>query len=246
MKHWIRRTFTLFALVVSVAISYAAPDAPLPVPPKPPVVIAEVPIKVVLPEAGAVMSYPYKFVWESELQPDKYVLKFKRADGTITKYTVPMEQCTPEGICSVKAADTGVLDTAKDGGVIMWRVIATHGDEKTKTDAATFIANTVDTPELVHPANTTQLEVDEELSWEHSSANETYTLIVRDMEGALIIKRPVPTTACELGVCTYDPIPVLAQQTAYTWLVKAKGFNGDKAKSLKQNFTTGSWASSVN
>jgi hypothetical protein len=137
-----------------------------------------------------------------------------------------------------------VLDTAKDGDAIKWRVVAKHGDETTKSAAMTFIANTVDAPELINPANGGQLDVDEDLSWTNSPANAKYTLIVRDGEtGETVIKRNIPAGSCA-AVCIYDPFVgyILAQQTEYLWFVKARGFNGDKAKSAKQSFTTGSWA----
>jgi hypothetical protein len=246
MKHWIRRTFTLSALIATTAVSFAAPAQPLPVPPEAVGARAISVIQLILPESGTEMSYPNKLVWETELEPDKYVLKFKMADGATAKYNVPMEQCTLEGICSVKLGDTGVLDNAKDGDIIKWRVIATNDGEKYKSYALTFIANTVDAPELINPANGAQLDVDEDLTWDNSPANAKYTLIVRDMEGALIIKRTILSTSCA-AVCSYDPFAghVLAQQTPYQWLVKARGFNGDKVKSGKQSFTTGSWASEV-
>jgi hypothetical protein len=246
MKYWIRRTFTLFALIAATAIaitgvSFAAPAAPLPVPLQPLGIGLTSPILLISPSAGAEVSYNSKFAWESELQPDKYVLKFKLADGTITKYTVPMELCTLGGTCTVKVDATGVLDVVKDGEPIKWRVIATNGDEKIKSPALTFIANTVSMPELLQPLNGGQLTPPGELVWDADIANAKYILIVRDMEGALIIKRVIPYTACG-EVCTYNPFTgVLEMQTQYVWFVKARGFNGDKAKSGKLSFTTTTW-----
>ena len=242
MKHWIRRTFTLSALIATMAVSFAASAQPLPLPQPPAAGLTSV-IEVILPESGAEATYYSSFVWGSELPQDSYVLRFKFADGTTAKYSVPMEACAPDGTCAVELADTGVLNTVSDNDVITWRVIAKHGDEKTKSAKATFIANTVSTPELINAVGGVQLSADEELSWTANAANERYILIIREAEtGALALKRNIAAEFCELGVCVYDPIPGLAQQTDYIWFVKAKGYTGDKAKSAKQTFTTGSWA----
>lgn len=243
MKYWIRRTFTLSALIATTAIGYTAMAQPLP-PPKPPAAALAISIELVAPSANEDSDREDVFVWQMEPQPDNFVIKFKLANGKKAKYVVPMGQCDPTGTCSVTLADTGILDKAKDGDPIKWRVISTLGGEKVTSANRTFVANTVSAPKLINAINGDQLELDEELIWYNADANAKYTLIVRDTAtGETVIKRMLPATFCG-EVCEYNPFSggVLKMFTAYTWLVKAKGFNGEKAKSGKAQFVTGGWA----
>lgn len=243
MKHWIRRTFTLSALIVTTAIGYTATAQPLP-PPKPPAAALAIPIVLLDPWDGENADRGDMLIWQMEPEPDKFVIKFKLANGQKTKYVVPMDQCAPTGTCSVKLADTGILDNARDGDPIKWRVIAVHGGEKVKSENRTFIANTVSVPNLINAINGDQLQHDEELVWYNAQSNAEYTLIVRDMaNGENVIKRTLSADVCN-EVCTYNPFStdMLRQQTSYIWFVKAKGYTGEKAKSAKQTFTTSGWA----
>lgn len=243
MKHWVRRTFTLSALVVMTTIGFAATAQPLPVPPQPPAAELTVPIEVNSPEAGAEVSAQHKFMWQSELQPDKYMLKFKRPNGTILKYTVPAESCTIAGICSVKLEETGILNKVKDGAVIKWRVIAVQGGIKTRTSAMPLTVNTVDKPTLLNTIGGDMHGVDKDLTWTASYANSRYVLIIRNATtGELVLKRPVLSEHCTPSVCSFNPILSLDHYTAYSWFVKAKGYNGDKVKSATEFFVTGAWA----
>src|SRR5690606_11206046 len=130
------------------------------------IIIQDLYIKIHLPEKRTDATRKHQFVWQSELQPDKYVLKFKLASGETARYIVPLFHCAADGICSVTLADTGILDKARDGDAIKWHVIAKLDGKKVKSAVRTFIANTVSAPILLQPLNGAQITPPKELEWD--------------------------------------------------------------------------------
>ncbi len=76
------------------------------------------------------------------------------------------------------------------------------------------------------------------LSWDTAIANDRYTVIVKRLSTSeLVAKYHILDSACAV-TCSFDPeiLTDLVPGAQYRWFVKARGLNGDTAKSAKQNF----------
>jgi hypothetical protein len=245
MKIWIRRTFTLLALSVTATLGLVAQADPLPAPDAPASGPRIAPaVELLSPPNGVTVTYDTVFTWSHTGAPDKYRLKLLIVEtGKRLTVKVPLENCGGAGFCTMTADDAALFEQVKDGFTVKWRVIATYGTEKSKSGTRSITVDTVSAPESLMPGDGTLLVPIDKLSWNAHSANRSYTLIVKDAEtNATVIKLLVPASECK-ATCVVNPFNgSLKQQTQYKWFVRAQGFNGDKAKSPKQSFTTSSWA----
>jgi hypothetical protein len=244
MKNYpIRRIALLAALMAGALTGMTAQADPLPAPaePKgggghegPP------PVVLLMPAADANVTYDTLFAWKNPETPNKYILRLLIvATGETVKFNVPLDACADGGACGVAAGATPLFDHVKDGAVIQWRVIAKYDDGTSKSAKRLLRADTVNAPETLFPADDAMLLPVHNLTWNHSDANESYVVTIIDVEtGELTAKFTVLHGDCG-ATCAISPqITAQNQQQEYRWFVKAKGFNGNKAKSAKQMFTT--------
>lgn len=195
------------------------------------------PVFLTAPEADATVLYNQIFSW-THGGADKYKLKFRIVEtGQKLKYTMMGASC---GIneCGVPLYKTPLFNAVKDGQVVVWRVVAKYGTTKVKSVARTVTAEMVTAPTIT-PDNGAVIATGDKLGWLNFPANQSYKVVVkRASTGEVMFKESVLAGECT-WVCAVDPreLADLKPGVEYKWHVKAKGFNGNKAKSVKNTFT---------
>lgn len=242
MNKCIRRFFTLFALTAALAVSLVAHADPLPAP-RPSAggggAVPVVPqITKIAPAAGLTATYATKLVWSNEVTPQKYILKFLFNGGEVFKFNVPLAYCVEDGNCTIAIGETPLFDLLADGDDVQWRVIGNFGSDKSKSTKWVFYADTVNAPASLTPGHGSNLYSGEDLIWNHSFTNASYTLIVTHIgSGERVVKHKVFAVSCA-ATCSADAFGLYSyiENHGYRWFVKARGYNGDVAKSATQNF----------
>ena len=221
----IRRILTLSMLSISALASMASPAIPVQ------------PVFLVSPDDGGTVAYGDDFSW-TDVGADTYIVKFTIvATGQKLKQTFEGESCGIDE-CSLSLYKTPLFTAVKDGQTVKWRVIAKHDGYNVKSVVRTVTVDTV-YPPTTTPANGAMIGSGEPLSWTNHPINQSYTLIVRHVgTGEAVIKETVLAGEC-IWLCSIEPhaLADLQNGAQYKWFVKATGFNGSKAKSLKHTFT---------
>ena len=242
MNKCIRRFFTLFALASALTVGLVAHADPLPAP-RPSAggggAVTVVPqISKIAPADGATATYANKLVWSNEVTPEKYILKFLLGSGEVVKFNVSLAYCVEDGNCTISIGETPLFDYLADGETVLWRVVGKFINGNSKTNQWTFHADTVNAPVTLTPGHGETVYSGEDLIWNHSFTNASYTLIVTHIgSGERVVKHKVFAVSCA-ATCSADAFGLYSyiENHGYQWFVKAKGYNGDKAKSAKQTF----------
>lgn len=237
----IRRAIALLTLTAALTMSLGAYADPLPVPHAPkdgPIVIIP-PVNLLSPPAGVVLNQTAVLTWSNVVLPQKYVIKFVIAEtGQTLRFNVPLESCGGAGFCTLPISETPLFDMLSDGDSFTWRVIAKHAFGSTKSAANMNIADTVSAPDSLLPIHGASLNPAANLTWDNDAANASYTLVVKHIaSGERVIKHKLRADVCA-AACSVDVFEMtdFVEGHGYQWFVKAKGYNGDKAKSAKQTF----------
>lgn len=221
----IRRILTFSALAAAALASTIAQAIPQPV-------------FLVSPGDGETIAYDDDFAW-SHNGADTYVLKFTIVEtGQKLKQTIDGDSCGLDE-CGISMYKTPLFNAVKDGQFVQWRVIAKTGTEKVKSVVRTFTVDMVNAPAIT-PANGAVIDDEDTLSWTNHPVNQSYTVIVRHVaSGNVVIKETMLAGEC-IWLCSIEPHALAELQSGaqFQWLVRAKGFNGSKAKSAKHTFTT--------
>lgn len=240
----IRRTVTPFILLAILAIGFGAQAEPLPVPQSPGQGVMIIPVVSLLsPPDGVTVDYGNVFTWTRVLPADSYVIKMKVVEtGATVKHISVPDDCVPAGFCSEAMVNTPIFDYVDDGDTVEWKVIAKIGSTKVKSQTWMIEVDTVNAPTTLLPAADALLLPAQSLSWNNDhDVNAQYTVVVKHADtGEVEFKLKLNANLCGGVPCSvssgvYGPLP-LGQE--FTWFVKVKGFNGDKAKSVTQTFTT--------
>ena len=224
----IRRILALLTLTVTATAGLVArADAPPPL----------APVFINGPADGATVSYATLFDW-TDTGANKYFLKFTIVEtGETFKHALNGISCgIPD--CEVAYENTPLYDAVADGQTVTWRVVAKYGASKVKSAPRTLTANTVVEPSILLPSHNAQFQSGDLLSWDTAIANDRYTVIVKRLSTSeLVAKYHILDSACAV-TCSFDPeiLTDLVPGAPYRWFVKARGLNGDTAKSAKQNF----------
>lgn len=235
----IHRAITLLVLILvaSLGIAHAEP-LPAPAAPKDGPVVIIPPVNLLSPPAGVTVTAVSGLTWSNAVLPQKYIIKFVIVEtGQTLRFNVPLASCGA-GFCVLPISSTPLFDHVSDGDMFTWRVIAKHAFGSTKSAANMNIADTVSTPDSLLPVHGSTLQPVHDLTWDHDLANASYRLIVTHIAtGERVIKHKMLAAACA-ATCSADVFEMTAfvENHGYQWFVKAKGFNGDKAKSAKQTF----------
>jgi hypothetical protein len=221
----IRRILTISALAVAALASTIAQAIPQPV-------------FLISPGDGETVAYDDAFTW-SHGGADKYTLKFTIVEtGQNLKYKINGASCGIDE-CGVTLYKTPLFNAVKDGQFVKWRVIAKYGTQKVKSVVRTLTADMVNAP-VTTPVNGAVIGNGDALSWTNHPVNQSYTVIVRHVaSGDVVIKETMLAGEC-IWLCSINPHALAELQSGaqFKWFVRAKGFNGNKAKSAKQTFTT--------
>lgn len=221
----IRRILTLCALAVAALASTIAQAIPQPV-------------FLISPGDGETVAYDDAFTW-SHGGADKYILKFTIVEtGQNLKHKISGASCGLDE-CSVTLYKTALFNAVKDGQFVKWRVIAKYGTQKVKSVVRTVAADMVNAP-VTTPVNGAIVGNGDALSWTNHPVNQSYTVIVKHVaSGEVVIKETMLAGEC-IWLCAIEPHALAELQSGaqYKWFVRAKGFNGNKAKSTKHTFST--------
>ncbi|MBK9124140.1 MAG: hypothetical protein IPM16_13630 [Chloroflexi bacterium] len=242
IRRRIRRTLVPLMLLAMMAVGIAQAD-PLPVPEAPGLGVIILPVVNLLsPPDGVTVDYSNVFTWSRVQTADSYVIKMKVVEtGAKAKQVVSTDNCFEAGFCIKAMEDTPIFDHVDDGDTVEWKVIAKIDDIKVKSQTWTVVVDTVAAPTTLLPAHGALLLPVHSLSWNNDDdVNAQYKVVVKDADsGDTVFKLKRFSNQCE-GPCSvnsgvYGPLP-LAE--TFTWFVKAKGYNGDKAKSATQTLYT--------
>jgi hypothetical protein len=227
----IRRMFATVALTAAALSGMAASAQPAL-----PAALPQ-PIGIISPADGVLINYSHDFAWQNT-GANQFVLKFTvNETGQTVKMKFASETCGLD-TCSFDFYDTPLFDVIKDGQSATWRVIGKYDSGKSKTTPRTIVANTVETPLLMSPANGANLGGDAPLVWKDGAINLLYTVVVKNnATGEKMLKTTIHTDSCPAD-CLILP-HVAAELTAgatYKWFVKSQGYNGNKLKSPVRTF----------
>lgn len=221
----IRRILSISLLTIGALASMAVHAVP------------PLPVFLVSPAEGQTVRYNDTFTWTPN-GASKYIVKFKIVQtGQNLSYTFKGTSCGIDE-CAVTLHNTPLFNAVKDGQTVKWRVIAKSGTQKVKSVLRTVTVDTVNAP-VTSPVNGSIIGNGDQLTWTNHPANKSYTLIVKHVaSGTTVINETMLAGECVL-LCTVEPHEAANLQAGqeYKWFVKAKGFNGNKAKSAKKTFT---------
>lgn len=189
-------------------------------------------------------SYTNELNW-SITYGETVIVKIKVPATGLTKSYKNLQTCSFGGPfsftvgCSLKMMATDFFQHIKDGQTFNWRVIMrAETGEVFKSEWATAVVDEVNAPVLPpSPINVTVYQ-GSSLTWLHDPLNAGYTVIIkRASDGVVVAKQDISGATCT-ETCLLDPYTVegLQSGTAYKWFVKATGYSGETAKSLKQTF----------
>jgi hypothetical protein len=239
MKKWIRSIVTLSTLTAAMTVGLATHAEPLPVPSEPQVVVLVPPVMLLSPPNGVEGTYNTVFTWSHNDEATSYKLKVKLLEtGQTLSSTVDPASCNGAGFCTRTADAIDLFDHVEDGDTAEWWVIVKYGDAKAKSSRRTLVINSVSAPSDLSPSYGGWLTPSGALAWNDAFENMTYTLIVKHAEtGALVHKSTIHAYACG-PICEVNPFEGMAfpNEEAFEWRVKAKGYNGDKAKTPTRLF----------
>jgi hypothetical protein len=233
----IRRVLATTVLTATLFAGVTANADPLPVPQKFEVIVP--PVSLLSPPNGVESTYNTVFTWSDTGTPNTYKLKIKNTNtGQKLTSSVDPATCNEAGFCTRSGDAIDLFEHVEDGDVIQWWVVAKYKDGKVKSSKRTLIMNTVSAPTTMQPGHTDNLYSENPLRWNDTFENMQYTLVVKYVDGGAVAhKSTMHSNACE-DMCEVNPFEgqPFPDYELFTWFVKAKGYNGDKAKSAQQTF----------
>jgi hypothetical protein len=237
MKTSIRRILTLSALTAAMMLGLVANAQPLPAPQKLEVIVP--PVSLLSPPNGVQSTYNTVFTWSDAGTPDTYKLKIKNiSTGQKLTSSVDPATCNEAGFCTRSGDAIDLFEHVEDGDVIQWWVVAKYEDGKVKSSKRTLVMNTVSAPTTMQPDHTENLYPENSLRWNDAFENMQYTLVVKYVDGGAVAHKSTVLSASCGDMCEVNPFEgqQFPSYELFTWVVKAKGYNGDKAKSAQQTF----------
>lgn len=224
---------TLLVVLMAPAIAQAQPK-PLPPAPEAPLPQLSVVVEILSPGTGKYVTQNTTLVWTNEVTPKNYKIKLTAdSTGKTVKFKVPLSHCVSNGNCAIALYETTLLKSLKDGEGFTWQVIGKTNAGKIKSPMQHQAADTVTVPTVLSPDNDMFVLPNPILSWNNSPANSKYVLVIRNATtNKLVAKVKRNASECE-GYCKVSTATFnLKVGKSYTWFVKAKGPNGDVAKSV--------------
>lgn len=236
----LRRIGSPLLLTLTLAIgmsSLAQPPLPLSSAAGAPAVVRTTPDPI-SPINNALLTPDMDLTW-TDTGDDEYTIKItSKLSGIWRSTTVEGASVCGGGTCTWNMANNGFYVFYVEGEPMKWFVKGKSAGVTNKGSVGTFIIHGVDTPQLTTPVGGATYESADGLVWTNSELNSTYKVYVKDTVTGTISKTIVSGMDCGASNCDVLLHTFVTSHPGrtYRWWVRATGFEGQKAKSVKTTF----------